>query len=203
MSDFPYNPETLLSLTVIPLMKGILQRQYDEKLWNQVLRLQSRIREYVGVLGLQLQIDEAEGFAWLSQKNFTQDEPTLPRLVTRHRLSYNLSLLLALLRRRLAEMDSQGGELRLILNLEEIQNLVALFLPNTGNEARRRDQVAAQIAKAEDLGFLRRVKNEVQIWEVQRILGLFIDAQWLAEFSQKLEVYRLEAQKELGEEDTE
>lgn len=190
MSDPILPEETIFSLTLIPLMKGLVQKHQDEKLWNQVVRLQSKIRDHVKPLGLQLQLAEAEGFAWLSQREFTDEETQLPRLVPRHRLSYNLSLLLALLRRRLAELDSQGGDLRLVLTLEEMQTMMALFLPDTGNEARRRDQVAAQVAKAEDMGFIRRVNSGTQVWEVQRILGLFVDAQWLGDLAQRIEAYR-------------
>ena len=47
-----------------------------------------------------------------------------------------------------------------------------------------------------DLGFLRRLKpaagsaQDRGNYEVRRILKAFVDAQWLAEFDARLEVYR-------------
>ena len=50
--------------------------------------------------------------------------------------------------------------------------------------------------KVVDLGFLRRLKpaggsgQDRGHYEVRRILKAFVDAQWLAEFDARLEVYR-------------
>jgi hypothetical protein len=71
-----------------------------------------------------------------------------------------------------------------------------VFLPDGTNEARLVDQVDATISKIVDLGFLRRLKpaagseQDRGHYEVRRILRAFVDAQWLAEFDERLEVYR-------------
>ena len=52
-----------LSLVLIALIKGIMSREDDPALWQALLDLQARAREYVGVLGLELILDEAEGYA--------------------------------------------------------------------------------------------------------------------------------------------
>ncbi len=71
-----------------------------------------------------------------------------------------------------------------------------VFLPDGTNEARLIDQVDATITKVVDLGFLRRLKpapasaQDRGNYEVRRILKAFVDAQWLAEFDARLEVYR-------------
>lgn len=184
------DPDFQFGTVMIGLMKGLLDRAEDETLWIRLLRYQSRVRDYVRILGLELRMDEAEGFAWLAQRQPAEGEAALPRLMVRHRLSYRLSLLLALLRRRLAEQDAKGGDLRLILTLDDMQSMVSVFLPQVGNEAKRRDSIASQVAKAEELGFLRRLSAGQQAWEVRRILTAFIDAQWLNEFDAKLEAYK-------------
>jgi len=40
-----------------------------------------------------------------------------------------------------------------------------------------------------ELGFLRRLPGEEDTYEVRRILKAFVDAQWLADFDQKLAEY--------------
>jgi hypothetical protein len=179
-----------LSLPVIALLKGVLYRENDEALWAQTLVLQSAIRDYVAVLGLELILDEAEGFAWLRGRNAAEGETTLPRLMTRRQLPYMVSLLLALLRKKLAETDSSGDGQRLILSRDELVDLVRVFLPSGGNEAKVSDQVMAAANRAEELGFIRRLKNQEQLFEIRRILKAFVDAQWLAEFDARLEGYR-------------
>jgi hypothetical protein len=41
-----------------------------------------------------------------------------------------------------------------------------------------------------DLGFVRRLRGQADMFEVRRILKAFVDAQWLAEFDQRLADYR-------------
>jgi hypothetical protein len=105
--------------------------------------------------------------------------------------------MLALLRKRLAEFDAGGGDTRLVLSRDEIADLMRVFLPDGTNEARLVDQVDATISKVVELGFLRRLKpaagggQERGHLEVRRILRAFVDAQWLADFDARLEVYRM------------
>ncbi len=188
-----------LSQLLVHLLKGVLYRDDDEKLWASLLRLQARVREQAVVLLLDLVLDEAEGYAYLKSRPDPDDAdaaPRPPRLIARRPLSYPVSLMLALLRKRLAEFDAGGGDTRLVLSREEIAELMRVFLPDGSNEARLIDQVDATISKVVDLGFLRKLKpaagstQDRGHYEVRRILKAFVDAQWLAEFDARLEVYR-------------
>src|SRR5690242_12830703 len=105
-----------LSIVLIALMKGIVTRDDDSGVWQELLGCQARVREYVAMLGLELMLDEAEGYAYLRQRPAAPNEPELPRLVARRQLGYSVSLLLALLRKKLAEFDAAGGDSRLILS---------------------------------------------------------------------------------------
>jgi hypothetical protein len=179
--------EPELSYVVIPLMKGAVYRDVNDRAWKHLLQLQPRVRDYVGTMGLQVVIDEAEGYAFLRQLPADPDDADpLPRLIPRHALSFHVSLLLALLRKKLAEFDAQGGDTRLILTRAQITEMIRVFLPATSNEARLLDE---HIGKVERLGFLRPVKNAEQSYEVRRILKAFIDGQWLADFDQRLAEY--------------
>jgi hypothetical protein len=178
-----------LSPVLIALMKGVLYQEQDAALWQALLQLQARVRDYVAVLGLELTLDEAEGYAFLRSRPAAEGE-TLPRLVARRPLSFPVSLLLALLRKKLAELDAAGGETRLILSRDEIVELVRVFLPAASNEARLIDQIDSHLNRIEDLGFLRRLRGQEQMIEVRRILKAFVDAQWLAEFETRLAAYR-------------
>ncbi len=188
-----------LSRLMVHLLKSVLYRDDDERLWASLLRLQARVREQAAVLMLDLVLDEAEGHAFLKSRpdpDESEGAPRLPRLVARRPLSYPVSLMLALLRKRMAEFDAGGGDTRLVLSRDDIAELMRVFLPDGTNEARLVDQVDATITKVVDLGFLRRLKpatgggQDRGHYEVRRILKAFVDAQWLAEFDARLEVYR-------------
>lgn len=194
-------PTHNLSALVIPLLKGVIYRENDERQWGQLLQLQARVRDYVSVLQLELVLDEAEGYAFLKSPADTPEDaqgpqsPSLPRLIARRPLSFQVSLLLALLRKKLAETDASGGETRLVLSRDDILELLRVFLPDTSNEVKLIDQLETTLNKVVELGFLHKLKtsntpNGPAHYEIKRLLKAFIDAQWLAEFNDKLEVYR-------------
>ena len=187
-----------LSTLLIGLLKGVQYREQDESQWAALLNLQARVRDYVAVLNLDLVLDEAEGYAFLkSRPEPAEDDPSprLPRLIARRQLSFPVSLLLALLRKKLAEFDASGGDTRLVLARDEIVELVRVFLPDGPNEARLIDQMETTINKVIELGFLHKLKTAGSAtgpasYEVRRILKAFVDAQWLAEFDARLAVYQ-------------
>jgi hypothetical protein len=179
-----------LSTPVVQLMKGAVYRDTHDKAWQQLLQLQPQVRDYVEVLGLQVVIDEAEGYAFLRQRPVDEDDGNqIPRLVPRRSLSFHVSLLLALLRKKLAEFDAQSGDTRLMLTRAQIAEMLRVFLPATSNEARLLDQIDTHINKAVDLGFLRAAKSAEPVFEVRRILKAFVDGQWLADFDARLAEY--------------
>ena len=196
-------PAPDLSAVVIPLLKGVIYRDADAAaIWNGLVHLQARVRDYVAVLGLDLVLDEAEGYAFLrsrgdSDRSENDAATSLPRLVARRPLSFPVSLLLALLRKKLAEFDAGGGETRLVLSREQIVEMIRVFQPDRSNEARLIDQIETHLNKIVELGFLRRLKSgagneagQIPVFEVRRILKAFVDAQWLSNFDARLAAYQ-------------
>ncbi|MFZ3017173.1 MAG: DUF4194 domain-containing protein [Gallionella sp.] len=187
------------SRVLIALMKGVVYRDTDADIWQALLGLQARARDYLAVLGLELILDEAEGYAWLRTLPAPDEGAALPRLVAKRPLSFPVSLLLALLRKKMAEFDAGGEDARLILSREEVADMVRLFLPAGVNEARIVDQIDAHLNKIIDLGFARRMRGQPNLIEVRRILKAFVDAQWLNEFDQRLATYCIDVLGANGE----
>jgi len=188
--------DTDLSAVVVPLLKGVVYRADSTSGWGALQQLQGRVRDYVAVLGLELMLDEAEGYAYLRARPEADAEADddgaarTPRLVARRPLSFPVSLLLALLRKKLAEFDASGGDTRLILSREQVAELLRVFLPDGSNQTRLIDQVDTHLNRIAELGFIRRLRGQDKMIEVQRILKAFVDAQWLAEFDARLAAYR-------------
>lgn len=181
-----------LSAVVVPLLKGVIYQEERPAMWDALLVLQARVRDYVAVLGLELALDEAEGYAFLRSQPDSDDPatPRVPRLVARHQLSFPVSLLLALLRKKMAEFDAGGGDTRLILSLDDVVELIRVFMPAGSNETRLIDQVETHLNKIVGLGFVRPLRGQAKMFEVRRILKAFIDAQWLSEFDRRLADYQ-------------
>jgi hypothetical protein len=206
----PESPqEPALSAVVIPLLKGVIYQENDPPLWSRLIALDAKVRDYVRVLDLELVLDEAEGYAFLRSRETDEtvsEKPaaSAPRLFPRRQLSFPVSLLLALLRKKLAEFDASGGDARLVLSRDEIIETVRVFLPAISNEARLTDQIETQLNKIADLGFIRKLKpasaaTQPASYEVRRILKAFVDAQWLADFDARLDAYRRHLENPGGE----
>jgi hypothetical protein len=178
-----------LPLVVTSLMKGPIYRDEREQLWRQVVQLRSRANDYVAMMGLTVFVDETKGYAFVRSRSDTDEEGGPPRLIARRALSYPVSLLLALLRRRLAEFDANSSDSRLILNRGEIIEMVRVFVPSDSNEARIIDRIDSHLTRVVELGFLRELPGQEGQYEVRRILEAFVDAQWLAEFDERLTQY--------------
>src|SRR5581483_9969823 len=129
-------------------------------------------------------------YAYLRQRPGAGAGEELPHVVARRRLGYSVSVMIALLRKRLAEFDASSGEARLILSRDEIVNLVKVFLPESANEARRQDRIDADIRKIAEMGFLRQLRGQDDQFEVRRILKAFVDTQWLSSLNERLAEYK-------------
>ncbi len=190
-----FETPTQIAPVLIQLLRGVLYRDRQEQLWQSLIDFQAAAHDYFGVIGLELIIDESEGYAFLRQREPEGDETveseqqTLPRLVQRRPLSYPVSLLCVLLRKRLVEQDAGGGEARVILSRDQIIDMMRVYLPGKSNEAKRIDQINRHINKVIEYGFLRRLKGQEDQFEVRRIIKALVTADLLAELDHKLAQY--------------
>lgn len=192
-----------LPKVLVGLFRGVVYREQSAERWRDLVGLQAAARDYVRLLGLELIIDDAEGYAFLRQLDADaaapagetptpEDTEALPRLIARRPLSYQVSLLLVQLRKRLAQHDALGGDTRLVLTREQIVDMTRTFLPGSTNDAKLTDQIERQIERVLELGFLRKTKEDEDAYEVRRILRAFVSADWLAELEA---VYRAHAEQ--------
>ncbi len=174
---------------IIRLMQGVVYRESDEDTWITLERLGGGVRDHFSTIGIDVVIDDAEGYAYLRSRPTQDGDEALPRLVRRRALTYNVSLLLVLLRKRLVEFETTGGEGRLVLSADQIVEMLRLFQSESTNDARAVDQAETTIKKAAELGFLRQLRGQSDQWEVRRILKAYVDAQTLSDFAAKLREY--------------
>ncbi len=187
--------QSKLSPVLIHLLKGILFRDEQPVLWQNLFDLETEVRDYIRVLGLDLQIDDSEGFAWLYQQAASVDdsadkEKALPRLMARRPMSYATSLLCVLLRKKIVEADANGDQMRVIVSRQDLENSMLVFMPEKSNEAQTIEQIKTTISKVIELGFLRKLKTDGENLEIQRIVIALVDAEWLISFNEKLTIYQ-------------
>jgi hypothetical protein len=181
--------DRIVAAAIIRLMQGVVYRATDEDTWLTLERLGAGVRDHFATIGVDVVVDDVEGYAYLRSRPDDEGDEALPRLVRRRALTYNVSLLLVLLRKRLVEFETSGGEGRLVLSTEQIVEMMRLFQADSTNDARVVDQAETTIKKAAELGFLHQLRGQRDHWEVRRILKAYVDAQTLSDFAAKLREY--------------
>jgi hypothetical protein len=179
----PYAP------AVIRLLQGPLSSD-DSGPWNVLLTHETPVREYLGKIGLELVLNEPDGYAFLRQPEWEGEDGqriALPRLTRRDRLSYHVTLMCALLRERLDQFEASTPETdHLIVTGDDLRDMLRPFLRERGDERallKKIDEAANRVA---ELGFLRRLGADNR-YEVRPILKARISSDALAEVLTTLE----------------
>lgn len=188
--------EHAVATAIINLMQGVIYRETHEDSWDTLQSSGAAVRDHFETLGIDVLVDDGEGYAYLRTREAVEGEEPLPRLVRRRALSYPVSLLLVLLRKRLVEFETSGGEGKLVLSTEQVVDMVRVFQNDSTNEARVMDQVETTIKKVAELGFLKGLRGQRDLWEVRRILKAYVDAQTMNDFAAKLREYAGEGDDE-------
>ncbi len=176
---------------IIKLLQNVLYHD-DTAHWDLLLTHLSAVKAYFGKIGIEVYLDEAEGYAYLRQPEPDNDEQMrkpLPRLTRRDKLSYHVTLLCVLLRERLLQFDASGSESdQLVLSHEQLRDLLRPFFKEYSDETRQLRPIDATIVRVVELGFLRRFQRaEEEQYEVRRVLKAKIDSEKLIEIKQKLQ----------------
>ncbi len=180
-------------VATILLIKGIFYKSDNEKVWLEMLESsRGAISDYFSVIGLTLEVDEIEGYAYLKTMEQDEDAPQLPKLINSRELSYKVSLLCVLLRKRLVDFEMQSDSSRAVITKEEIVQNLLLFLQERLDEVKLRKEIESIIKKVEDLGFLKKLKSSEESYEIRSALKAFVNAQWLSDFEAKLQEYKEE-----------
>ncbi len=173
----PYTP------AVIRLLGGPLFSD-DTGPWNVLLSHETPVREYLAKIGLELVLNETDGYAFLRQPEWEAEDGqkiALPRLTRRDRLTYHVTLMCVLLRERLDQFEASTPETdRLIVTDDDLRDMLRPFLRERGDERallKKIDETANRVA---DLGFLRRIGTDNR-FEVRTILKARISSDVLAD----------------------
>ncbi|REL25366.1 DUF4194 domain-containing protein [Thalassotalea euphylliae] len=167
----------------VRLLKGPIYRAQHKELWAWLERDQYRIREYFQQIGLALTLDDSEGYAFLRQQELSaeQGDIDIPRLIRKYQLPFNQTLLLVLLRKRLAEHDSEDSTPRLIIDRQSIYQAMSGFYPDVSDQVKQQKEFDAVINKVKEMGFLTLLPNHKDEFEVQRIIKAVISAERIGE----------------------
>ena len=169
------NIDARVAITI--LLKGIFYKVDNEKAWAELIENSyGVVKDYFEIIGLELLIDESEGYAYLKNIEYEDDSESIPKLIQSRELSYKVSLLCVLLRKEIVDFDMQNENTRAVISKEDIKKQILLYLPQKFNEVKVSKEIDATIKKVEEIGFLKKLKTTEENYEIKRSIKAFVDA---------------------------
>lgn len=186
-----------MNIVLVKLLQGFVF-QTDKKIWEKIITYQESIREYFNKIGLYLHLDQEDGFAFLknnpllhadsdpNEPNNDEDSNT-PSLIRRMPLSFDVSLLCVILRENLEVFDSKvNDDHRLIIKKNDLIEQMKFYYGSKNDEIKLHKKIEATIGKIEDLGFLKSLTSNSQLYEVKRVIKAFIDGAKVKEIKEMM-----------------
>ena len=155
----------------ISLLKGIVYKEDDIKLWEALIENEQAIREYFSKINLELIVDK--DFAYLQDLN---EEFKLTR---KTKLSFFASFLLVLLREELLKEND-------IITKDDIYQKFSIYIENK-DEKKLRANIDNAINSLVKLTFLKEIENGM--YKIRNSVESFCDVKYLGEFDKKIDEY--------------
>ncbi|MCP4219555.1 MAG: DUF4194 domain-containing protein [bacterium] len=176
---------------VVRLLQGVVYN--DDAHWKTILHNRMAIAEYLEQIGIELVVDQPEGYSYIKQIPLDEDGGTVG-MVRRTPMTYEAGLICIFLREKLDDFDiGDHINTRCLVTHKQIKEDIELFFkekPNTKKFLREMDK---HIRKVVDYGFLSvhktGDKDDDTIYEIKRIIKAKISSDHIEAFRKKMEAY--------------
>ncbi len=178
---------------MVYLLKGPVYRSYNLVLFMNIQLQQSALDGRFREMGLNLVLDEDEGYAFLrTREESDYDNPKIapPRLLQKRQLPVFTSFILTWLRLKVHEFDTLAQE-RYILTFDELFAGIAPYFGAKQDEPSLRRKLSGQVNNLADMGFIRKFDAKGTRFEILRIIKAVFSAAMMDDMAQKLQA-RLE-----------
>ena len=178
------------SKAIVLLLKKTVESNSSE--WENIRTYRCEIQKYLSVIGLELVLKEEEGFAFVKQ--IVMEGDTTLSLVQRRQLSYEVSIILIVLRQLLEDFDNNPTDMNAFeryVSANEIKDEIRIFLPERYDKVKFEKDLERYIRNVEELGFLEMVggnSNNAR-YRIHRKKKKKVTLDDLDLFKQKLEEY--------------
>ena len=181
----------------IKLVKGPVDYT-DKSIWEKLLQYKKEFTAFLPQMGLQLVLEEEDGYAYVEQTSQEEDENAVS-WITQRSLTYEESIMLILLRDMMAEFEtSESSNRELIRKRREIKEYAELFFKENASRVKFLKEIDRLIDKAADFGFLTIVDDQEvldeQRFRIKKIIKAKISSEQIDDFTLQLTQHRSKRQ---------
>lgn len=198
MNENEFNSTKHWSDLCVRLLQGPLFEDDNKEIFDTLRLWNKEINSYFNIIGLKLFYSDEIDYAYLQQ---IEDEDgnvidNLNRLLKRHPLTYEVSLILVILREELDKFELENiNTENLILKESEIADLVAPFYQNKIDKVKYNDMIATNLNYISNMSLIKRINtssDNIQLsndreYIIRNIIRAKVDANFLKEFKEQLE----------------
>lgn len=181
----------------VRLLQGPLFKAENETVFEKLQLWAKEINAYFNVIGLKLYYNEDIDYAFLVQNEDIDGNVIgdITRLLIKHPLTYETSLILIILREELDKFEIEdNSNLQLIIKESEIAELLEPYYQDTSDKIKYHNLISTQLNIISNMNLIKQIKNDNhtisltndRIFEVRNILRAKVDAQFLKEFKERL-----------------
>jgi hypothetical protein len=177
---------------LIRLLQGFIYTD-ERAVWDMLLRYQSLIHDYFSRMGLDLYVDEANGFAYLSQpESAGEGDVAVPRLTRRRAFSFGVTVILVVLREALNNFErNEVDSPYLVLEHSTLLDMMRPFYPAQNDERKQMGIMQHDVKLVVEMGFLKEIKQENHTrYIVRPILKAKLASEDLEAIKAQLSTYR-------------
>ncbi|MCH3917370.1 MAG: DUF4194 domain-containing protein [Spirochaetia bacterium] len=183
----------------VRLIKGPIFQDDTPDVFSKIVTWKNQIDAYLHVIGLTLVLDTTDDYAYLAQ---LEDEEgnvkgSLQRLMIRHPLSYEASLILVILREELDKMDAgEKHDFGAILKESQIAELVEPYYDQTMDRIRYKNIIASNLNILESMDLIKQIKRPTEgtlplgqdrEYLLRPLIRAKVSAQFMNDFKLRLE----------------
>jgi hypothetical protein len=184
------------------LLLSPLFREENPDHFENLIIWQQQVNAYFAVIGLTLQLDIDDGYAFLVENEDEEGNVIGEglRLLRKFPLTYEQSLLLVLLRDELDKFEmSKSSSRSLILHEGQIADLMETCYPNIQDRVKYADMVTSLLASLAQMEFIKCIDRPTtgnlsspndREYEIRTIIRAKISSAFLTEFKNRLETLK-------------
>lgn len=177
---------------IVKLLSGEIYEQ--DRSWADLVEYRIPVSDYFSRIGIEVIIDQREGFAFLRQQPLDDTGRTIG-LIKRTPLSYEVTLLLVLLRELLEDYETQDTTSpACFVTHTKIQEELELFFKDQSNKVKLLRQLDRYIRQVIELGFLKLIEPPTGVadtankqYEIRRILKAKVTPDVLEDVRRRME----------------
>lgn len=182
----------------VRLLAGPLFQDENPSLFTSLDLWAQEINAYFNVIGLKLNYSREHDYAFLMPNEDEEGDVinNLSRLLIKHPLTYETSLVLVILREELDKYEvNDNASDQFILREGEIAELVEPYYRDTSDKVKYNDLIASQLTIINNMGLIKLLKNNGatgtlqndRIFLIRNIIRAKVDTTFLKEFKSRLQ----------------